>query len=223
MKKFILPLLILLFVGSLFAVESAPSEVVGYFKLSATDGAYHGVTIPFAYNDLTIQSVFGDQMEDSDELILIGEGTSSVYYDGFGWFGDLENAGYGNAYYFRRNAGNGDMDYFLLGKVDPQGFTKTIQGNGAYTAFGLNSAAPVLVDDSIFGLNVAGDDELIEIGTGVSTVYYDGFGWFGDLEYISPTKAYYYKRVTGEGSFTWTYNPGETRGSNVIQSSRSTK
>jgi len=32
MKKFILPLLVLLFVGSLFAVESAPSEVVGYVK-----------------------------------------------------------------------------------------------------------------------------------------------------------------------------------------------
>jgi formylglycine-generating enzyme required for sulfatase activity len=38
MKKFILPLLVLLFVGSLFAVESAPSEVVGYVKYDMVIG-----------------------------------------------------------------------------------------------------------------------------------------------------------------------------------------
>lgn len=38
MKKFILPLLVLLFVGSLFAVESAPSEVVGYVKYDCVVG-----------------------------------------------------------------------------------------------------------------------------------------------------------------------------------------
>jgi len=38
MKRFILPLLILLFVGSLFAVESAPSEVVGYVKYDCPAG-----------------------------------------------------------------------------------------------------------------------------------------------------------------------------------------
>lgn len=38
MKRFILPLLILLFVGSLFAVESAPSEVVGYVKYDCVAG-----------------------------------------------------------------------------------------------------------------------------------------------------------------------------------------
>ncbi|MDI3504586.1 MAG: hypothetical protein PWP64_1522 [Candidatus Cloacimonadota bacterium] len=38
MKKFILPLMVLLFVGSLFAVESAPSEVVGYVKYDLLAG-----------------------------------------------------------------------------------------------------------------------------------------------------------------------------------------
>jgi len=38
MKKFILPLLVLLLVGSLFAVESAPSEVVGYVKYECVTG-----------------------------------------------------------------------------------------------------------------------------------------------------------------------------------------
>lgn len=38
MKRFILPLMILLFVGSLLAVESAPSEVVGYVKYDLVAG-----------------------------------------------------------------------------------------------------------------------------------------------------------------------------------------
>ncbi|MCB5252462.1 MAG: hypothetical protein WC944_10440 [Candidatus Cloacimonadaceae bacterium] len=38
MKKFILPLMLLLFVGSLFAVESDPSEVVGYVKYDLVAG-----------------------------------------------------------------------------------------------------------------------------------------------------------------------------------------
>lgn len=38
MKRFILPLMLLLFVGSLLAVESAPSEVVGYVKYDLVAG-----------------------------------------------------------------------------------------------------------------------------------------------------------------------------------------
>jgi len=38
MKRFILPLLVLLFVGSLFAVESDPSDVVGYVKYDLVAG-----------------------------------------------------------------------------------------------------------------------------------------------------------------------------------------
>jgi len=38
MKKFILPLLLLLFVGSIMAVESEPSEVVGYVKYDCVAG-----------------------------------------------------------------------------------------------------------------------------------------------------------------------------------------
>ncbi|MCB5268680.1 MAG: hypothetical protein LHW43_01085, partial [Candidatus Cloacimonetes bacterium] len=75
MKRFILPLLVLLFVGSLFAVESAPSEVVGYVKYDCVAGlnlvalpmdqgyamaselgaAYAGLTDAISYWDATNQ------------------------------------------------------------------------------------------------------------------------------------------------------------------------
>jgi len=75
MKKFILPLLLLLFVGSLFAVESEPSAVVGYVKYDCVAGlnfvalpmdqgyawasdlgtAYTGLTDAISYFDTALQ------------------------------------------------------------------------------------------------------------------------------------------------------------------------
>lgn len=58
MKRFILPLLILLFVGSLFAVESAPSEVVGYVKYDLVAGD-NTIAVPMEQG-LTMASEVGD-------------------------------------------------------------------------------------------------------------------------------------------------------------------
>jgi hypothetical protein len=135
-----------------------------------------------------------------------------VYYADFGWFGELENIAYGDAYYMRRPEGNAAGDYFLMGKVDPQGFTKDIYGAGAYTAFGLNEASPIFIDNSVLGFAATEEDEIIEIGAGTSTVFYADFGWFGELENLSPTKAYYYKSAASAETFEWTYLPTVVRG-----------
>jgi hypothetical protein len=156
----------------------------------------------------------GDQFAESDVISDITTGESSTYYSGFGWFGALENMNYGTAYYINRAIGNGAIDYFLLGKVDPQGFTKTILGNGAFTAFGLNEAANVLLSEDIFGTSESDGDVISDINTGDSSTYYEGYGWFGSLEYLTPTSAYYYNSAFGSSDFIWTYTP--TRGVNNI-------
>jgi hypothetical protein len=58
MKKFILPLMILLFVGSLFAVESDPSEVVGYVKYDLVAGN-NTIALPMQ-ETYTLASEVGD-------------------------------------------------------------------------------------------------------------------------------------------------------------------
>jgi len=214
MKKFILPLLLILTVGLLAAVESEPSEVVGYFKKNVNDGGYQAFVLPFYYTNLAISNIMGDQFAESDVISDITTGESSTYYSGFGWFGALENMNYGTAYYINRAIGNGAIDYFLLGKVDPQGFTKTILGNGAFTAFGLNEAANVLLSEDIFGTSESDGDVISDINTGDSSTYYEGYGWFGSLEYLTPTSAYYYNSAFGSSDFIWTYTP--TRGVNNI-------
>jgi len=210
MKKFILPLLLILAVGMLAAVESEPSEVVGYFKKNIGDGQWQAISLPFFYSSLIVGDVLGNQFSELDAVQDVNTGASTIYYADFGWFGDVENLSYGTAYFINRSLGNGATDYFLLGKVDPQGFTKTIVGNGAFTAFGLNEATEIELSDDLFGTNESDGDVIQDINTGASSIYYSGFGWFGDLTQISPTVGYYYNSALGSSDFVWTYEP--TRG-----------
>jgi hypothetical protein len=215
MKKILLPLLLILAVGMLAAVESEPSEIVGYFKKTINEGFYQSLCLPFAYTSLNVNDVIGDQFNEGDRFLDINSGYSTTFYDGYGWDGPLAEFSYGSAYYVNRVSPNGQKTYYILGKVDPQGFTKTINGNGYFTAFGLNEASPITIiaENSPFGTLPSDGDRIIEIDTGLSTTYYDGYGWDGGLQEISPTMGYYYNSVVGSSSFVWTYSP--TRSSNI--------
>jgi len=221
MKKFILPLLLILTVGMLAAVESEPSEVVGYFKKNIGDGEWQAISLPFFYSSLIVGDVLGTQFSELDAIQDVNTGASTIYYADFGWFGDIENLSYGTAYFINRTSGNGATDYFLLGKVDPQGFSKTIVGNGAYTAFGLNEATEIELTDDLFGTNESDGDVVQDINTGASSIYYSGFGWFGDLTQLSPTVGYYYNSAFGSSDFVWTYEP--TRGVSRVDQTKNKK
>jgi len=216
MKKIILPLLLILTVGMLAAVESEPSEVVGYFKKNINEGSFQSFTLPFAYDSFSVNDIIGDQFAEGDIIIDINLGITTSYYSDFGWDGELIDLEYGNAYYVNRVVPNGQNTYFLLGKVDPQAFTKTINGNGSFTAFGLNEATPITIigAESPFGILSSDGDIVIEIDTGALTTFYEGYGWDGELQVITPTNGYYYKSVIGSNSFVWTYTP--SRSSNNV-------
>jgi len=215
MKKFILPLLLILAVGMLAAVESEPSEIVGYFKKTINEGSYQSLCLPFAYPSLSVNDVIGDQFNEGDVLMDINSGLTTAFYEGYGWDGVLTDFSYGSAYYVNRVTPNGQKTYYILGKVDPQGFTKTIYGNGSFTAFGLNEASPITIvaDNHPFGTLPSDGDVILEIETGLTTTYYEGYGWDGVLQEISPTVGYYYSSVFGSSSFSWTYTP--SRSSNL--------
>jgi hypothetical protein len=172
---------------------------------------------------MEVNAVMGEQYTDNDVIMDINSGLSAAYFTGFGFFGDITDLEYGTAYFVNRAAGNGATDYYLLGKVDPQPSTKTIAGNGAFTAFGLNEAASVLLDDALFGSFETDGDVILDINTGVSATYYDGFGWFGDLTDIIPTNAYFYNTAQGTSSFVWTYTPTRGATSIVPNTSRNSK
>ena len=205
MKKIILPLLLILTVGMLAAVESEPSEVVGYFKLTAASNSWSPVSLPFDYVDLSVASVIGD-FADQDAIYDIAIGSSSVYYEGFGWFGDLENLDYGKVYWINRVETNPTFDYYILGKVDPNPITVAFTGYG-WTPFALNEATNIPLSSLTFSGAVDGDG-IYDISTMATADYYEGYGWYGDLENIEPTHGYWYNRV-GAG-YTWTYTPSRS-------------
>jgi len=92
MKRFILPLMLLLLVGSLFAVESAPSEVVGYVKYDCVTGL-NFVALPMDQgyimaSDLgTAYSGLIDQISYWDASLQDWTTASDL---GFMWDGDFE-------------------------------------------------------------------------------------------------------------------------------------
>ncbi len=213
MKKILLIMTLIVSLSILMAVESAPSETVGYFKKSVAGNSWNVLSLPFAYGSLDVNMVLGDQFADGDLVQDITTGNNTTYYDGFGWFGDLEFLEYGVGYWVYRF--NAATDYFVLGTVDPQSLTLTV--TPGWSVFALNEAR----DIAIFDLPITGamDGDLIQdITTGNNTTFYDGFGWFGDLEFMEPTQAYWYY-TTGAG-FSWTYNPGRGVAASPLRTSK---
>jgi hypothetical protein len=205
MKRYLLILLLIAAIGILAAVESAPSATVGYFKKHVASDTWEILSLPFNYsaND-SVNVILGTQFAQDDVIQDVYTGTSTTYFDGFGWFGDLTSLTPGSAYWVYRAATNTDMDYYIMGTVNPVSTTVHVYADG-WSCFSLNDCAPVLIET----LSIPGaiqDDVIQDVYTGTSTTFFDGFGWFGDLVQIDPTHAYWYY-TTSTSDFEWTYTP----------------
>ena len=192
----------------LVAVESDPSNVVGYFKKNVPAGFVKPVSIPFAYADLGLNNILGTQFAAQDAIQEVNEGYLAEFFDGFGWFGDLEEFAYGGAYNVKRQVANGNLDYYLLGTVDPQPFSVVFTGNGWWTAFSLNEATGIELTETFFGNNSTPSDQIQERGDGLLAEFFEGFGWFGDLETLEPTTTFSYYVTPGAPGFTFNYPSG---------------
>jgi hypothetical protein len=205
MKKVLFILLLMVSLGILMAVESLPSETVGYFKKTVASNSWEAFSYPFYQTDMSVATLIGAQGELDDMIIDANSGLLTQYYGGeFGWFGDVSDFVPGAAYWYVRAEANPDLDYFLMGTVNPQAVTVNIIGGG-WTPFALNEAQNIAI--AILPLaGVSLDDMIIDAKTGLLTQYYGGeFGWFGDITDIEPTHVYWYVSVGSD--FSWTYTP----------------
>jgi len=83
MKKFILPLLLLLAVGMLAAVESAPSAVVGYVKYDCVAGL-NLVALPLDAG-YTMVSEFADQYPGTMDALSYWDNTTQSWVSAVDW------------------------------------------------------------------------------------------------------------------------------------------
>jgi len=134
MKRFILPLMILLFVGSLFAVESAPSEVVGYVKYECAlnaNGSNTFVALPMG-TEYTMASHIGDAYPGVINVIsgwnATEQGWSAASKVGDTWYDDFVVSP-GMAYMVTVTEA---VDFYSIGELnDPIEYTLVDNANGS--------------------------------------------------------------------------------------------
>lgn len=227
MKKFILPLLLLLAIGMLAAVESAPSEVVGYFKVSVPTGSWTSVSVPFQITNGTPLNIFGDNWDSTVDYEITDQildpyslQVTNFYSDGATFWDNTDPSfvSPGHIYWINRTQPQTSTDLYIMGKVDSQPFTLTMNGLavGGWTPFSVNDAAPI--DPNLLGFNVTQPDwdngiyDLIFCVTDLRIAEYWGVeygGWNASdgLPFtIEPTKAYYYYS-NQTADWNWSFVP----------------
>lgn len=219
MKKLLFPLIMLLAISFLVAVESAPSATVGYIARTITAGGYECISLPFEFTDISsdgldVIDVIGNQMLDEDNILDMDNGGSATFYSP-----DWDNVlalPLTHTYWVNRNVANPDMTLYLCGKVNPTSLVFTVKGSaeGYYTSFGLNDVREVAITDLDIDLGLLSDEDIIlDMQTGESTTYFAP-EWDNPSFTIKPTNTYWFYH-NGD-SFTWTYNPNNNSIARVI-------
>jgi len=186
MKKFILPLLLLLFVGSIMAVESEPSAVVGYVKYNMVAGD-NFVAMPMV-QPIGLTSEFGAQFgEDVNTIYIWNQSTQtwdpSVNYGGGFWDPDIE-VGTNSQLFLNANTA---LTYYSIGELPETPATFNIVQGDNTVMIPLNNSD--LVTTALAGSSM-GDGETVNTiyvwNTGTQTwdpsVNYGGGFWDPEME-----------------------------------------
>jgi len=232
MKKFILPLVLLLAIGMLAAVQSEASDVVGYFKIAVPTGEWTSVSVPFEITDGAPLSIFGDNWDSTPDYEIVDQifdpytlTFTNFYSDGV-TFWDNTDPTYvspGHIYWINRTQPQASTDLYLLGKVNPQPISLTMSGLGlgGWTPFAINDAAPISPELLGF-VQTAPDwdngiyDIIFCITDNRSAEYwgpeYGNWNASDGLPFvIEPTKTYYYYSNQA-GNWDWTYPAAKAYG-----------
>jgi len=226
MKKIALIFLLGSLLGLLCALESDPSETVGYVRITVNEG-YTAFGLPFTFtNDLgdesyAINDVIGDQLTggnfifQSDQIIDIFDGASSWYSNpALSWDPNM-TLDTEHSFYAKVLSGHGTQDVYLAGRVEPEIIVYSTMMNPGYNPVGIKEAGVVgvedldLVESGFTGGNfIFQSDQLIDINTGFVAWYKSSDStWQSSLTQVEPGAGYFIKVLTGHSAFTWTYDP----------------
>ena len=219
MKKFLILGILVLFLGSLIALESGPSETVGFVKITTQVG-YTPFSLPFTCysggsQTFALDDIIGSQLTGgaapflSDQIYPIGGGA-------YGWYNNinwqvLTNFSDGNAYYAYILAGHSANTIYLAGNVEqtPVDFGTMAVG---WNPVGIREAGVISLDDiDLLSSGFTGgtapflSDQIYPVGGG-AYAWHNGTSWQG-FTTIDPGKAYYIYVLSGHTPFAWIYDP----------------
>lgn len=129
------------------------------------------------------------------------------YYEGYGWYGDLDDLDNESSYRIKTNS---PCTIEVLGELaDPSLHPITI--NPGWNWIGFVSPDPMDINDALTNLEpVQGD--MVKYLQGYAE-FYPEYGWYGSLATLMPGMGLMYKS-TNDQSVTFTY-PSETRSGNL--------
>jgi hypothetical protein len=137
-----------------------------------------------------LNSVLGIEGYTAGDFIQTA-GISADYYDGFGWFGALTDIDPDNMYQLNLAVAN---EITVIGAcvdvADP------INLAGGWNWIGYKPQASSLINDALASMTPTANDFIQTAG--VSADYYEGFGWFGALEFMDPGKGYQVKLASAD-------------------------
>ena len=149
-----------------------------WFSLNVNDGT------------MNINDVLGSLNPQENDYIK-NQTLSATYYDGTGWFGNLEQLN--NTEMYKINLSQEDMLVFSALPVDVEQTPINI-GIG-WNWIGYTPQESILLDDAFSSINIHPDD-YIKNQT-ISSTYYDGSGWFGFINQLEPLDGYMLKVAEG--------------------------
>ncbi|MCK4653060.1 MAG: hypothetical protein KAU01_01285 [Candidatus Cloacimonetes bacterium] len=233
MKKVFILSILVLFVGSLLALESDPSEVVGFVKITTQVG-FTPFSLPFTFysggfQTFALDDIIGAQLTGgaapflSDQIHPV-EGGAYGWYDNTNWQ-TLTNFTDGHAYYAYILTGHSANPIYLAGNVEqtPVDFGTMAVG---FNPVGIREAGVVSLDNiDILSSGFTGGaapflSDQIHPVEGGAYAWHNGTAWQG-FTTISPGKAYNIYVLSGHTPFTWIYDP-TTRDSGITRPVKST-
>jgi len=220
MKKVILPLILLMLGAALFALESAPSDVVGFVKVTCNAG-YTPFALPFtqfntsgvetlALVDIVAPYMTGGTALSADRIMDIGTG-SVAYKTGAGAISGFQNFTIGHGYYMHNR--HSAFNLYLAGTVVPTVINFGTMGIG-FNVVGIKEASAVpmssldLVSCGFTGGTALTSDKVWDMNNGQTATYNTSTStWAGTLTALTPGHVYYVQVKNNHTAFNWTYDP----------------
>jgi hypothetical protein len=234
LKKVAFVLALAVLVSGALALESGPSNTVGFTK-KAFDPGYTDFGLSFKFWDVnggvpsygTVSTrpsdIIGFQLTGglpflADEVIRQDNGENAFIAPGDVWSGVLEtNANMLPGYaYWINNKQAASFDMVLAGEVDTSTFAIAIAPGESYTPVSCRDARVVSVGNAyLVGSGFTGgtlpflSDEVIEQSSGAVAWYHTVNGWITTgLAAFTPMESYWIHSRAGSGGYTWNYGPG---------------
>lgn len=167
----------------------SPTELNGFTTLSAERDLSQGwswFSINILNADMSVANILSS-LDLTDGDYIKNQTVSASFYDSYGWFGDLTELDVKETYLIKL-ANSGTISY-SGNSVDLS--TTVIPITTGWNWIGYLPLNPINITDALASINPS-EGDYIKNQT-VSALFYDSYGWFGELTELSPLDGYLLK------------------------------